>query len=89
MGDFLKDLEYMRNFVSRDKIHLIRNTVNDWENVQERYMHYKRELLNLDNSGNNSSKSEISVTESGYYKNPELAEVINRIGGLITGSLEI
>ena len=72
-NNFLTDLENIKNFVSRDKIALIRETILKWPKVSKNYM---------DDEYDNDLKY-------GNIKRPDLIEIVNKIGGLITGSVEV
>jgi len=72
-NNFLTDLENIKNFVSRDKIALIRETILKWPKVSKNYM---------DEEYDNDLKY-------GNIKRPDLIEIVNKIGGLITGSVEV
>jgi hypothetical protein len=76
--NFRNDLDSLRNFVSHDKIALIKEITkeDEWNDIQRKYQLCK----------NYKTTNEISIPK---LRCPELTELINRIGGLILGVVEI
>lgn len=85
--NFLNSLSYLNNFVPSDHINIIKNVIHDWKNVKQNYkdcVHNNGE--NNENKSDGNGADEHSILE---LKNPELVEIISRIGGLILGVVDI
>ena len=75
------DLENIKNFVSDDKITLIHEIIDNWTKVCSNYKKYKVADIKSDNKSLNA--------EYAKHKPPYLIEIVNKIGGLVTGSIEV
>jgi len=75
------DLESIKNFVSEDKITLIHEIIENWTKVCGNYRKYKMDDIKSENESLNS--------EYAKHKPPYLIEIVNKIGGLITGSIDV
>jgi len=72
------DLENIKNFVKRDKFSVIHVIIENWSNISKCFLLYKSRRYN--------GGDELQFDK---YKQPGLIEIVNRIRGLVTGTLEI
>ncbi|HML05089.1 MAG TPA: hypothetical protein VK426_04870 [Methanobacterium sp.] len=82
------DLESIKNFVSKDRVTLVHEILNNWPKVRERYKTKTIKDLNFTNIDSNDKNNPLN---SNYeeYKPSYLKEIVNRIEGLIIGSVKV
>ncbi len=80
INNFINDLNLLKNFISRDKLTLIKEICDHWKVVQKEYLNPNQ--ANNQKTGNN----ECSIDD---LNDPRLVGVVNRVAGLTLGIVEI